>query len=159
MVCCAREQNKKIINNINVLINRALTIVYWKKKSALNVWSWDLVHEKTSQLSSHTPLAYLLTFYPGLILKCIHWKKYDDSVRKLKIENKYFDVESLYLYKFCLFMFKFKNNLLPASFKDYCKNVKCIHNYHTRSSETNYFLPRFNNKSGQKFLAYQGSKL
>ena len=28
-----------------------------------------------------------------------------------------------------------------------------------RSSETNYFLPKFNTKSGHKLLAYQGSKL
>ena len=29
----------------------------------------------------------------------------------------------------------------------------------TRSSQTNNFLLRFNNKSGHKLLAYQGSKL
>ena len=46
MACCAGEgQIKKCINNINVLINRA-------------IW-------------------------------CIHYMKYDDSVKKLKTEKKY----------------------------------------------------------------------
>ena len=56
-------------------------------------------------------------------------------------------------------MFKFNNSLLPASCNGYFKSVKIIHKYNTRSLETNYFLPRFNNKSGHKLLAYQGSKL
>ena len=56
-------------------------------------------------------------------------------------------------------MFKFKNDLLPANFDYYFNSIKNIHNYHTRSSETNFFLPRFNNKSGHKLLAYQGSRL
>ena len=53
-------------------------------------------------------------------------------------------------------MFKFKNNLLPDSFNDYFKSVKYVHSYHSWSSETNYFLPRFDSKSGHKLLAYQG---
>ena len=56
-------------------------------------------------------------------------------------------------------MFKFNNNLLPASFYEYFKSIKKFHNYHTKSLETIYFLPRFKNKSGHKLLAYQGSKL
>ena len=35
--------------------------------------------------------------------------------------------------------------------------MKNTHNYHT--SETNFFLPRINNKYGHKSLAYQGSNL
>ena len=66
---------------------------------------------------------------------------------------------SLYLYELGLFIFKFNNNLLPASLNNYFKSVKKIHNYLTRSSEINYFLPNFNNKSGYKLLAYQGSLL
>ena len=56
-------------------------------------------------------------------------------------------------------MFKFNNNLLPDNFKNYYKSVKNVHNYHTRSSETNFFLPRFNSKIGHKSLSFQGSKL
>ena len=112
---CWGRANKKCINDINVLINRAL--------------------------------------------RCIHYMKYDDSVRKLKTEKKILNVESLYLYELGIFMFKFKNNLLPANFNCYFKSIKNIHNYHTRSSEINFFLPRFNNSSGHKLLAYQGSRL
>ncbi len=63
------------------------------------------------------------------------------------------------MYELGIFMFKFNNKLLPANFNDYFKSIKNIHNYHTRSSETNFFLPRFNNKSGHKLLAYQSSRL
>ena len=54
-------------------------------------------------------------------------------------------------------MFKFNNNLLPASKKSYFKSAKNIRSYHTRFSETNHFLPRFNNKRGYKLLAHQGN--
>ena len=63
------------------------------------------------------------------------------------------------LYELVLFIFKFNKNLLPASFSDYFESVKNILNYHTRYSKTNFFLPSFNNKSGHKLLAYQGSEL
>ena len=56
-------------------------------------------------------------------------------------------------------MLRFNNNLLPANFNDYFKSVKNIHSCHTRSSETNVFLPRFNRKIGNKSLSYQGRKL
>ena len=56
-------------------------------------------------------------------------------------------------------MFKFNNNLLPASFNDYFQSVKSIHRYHTRSLKTVYFLPRLNKKSGPKYSAYKGSLL
>ena len=84
--------------------------------------------------------------------------KYDNTVRKKKLKKK-LNVKSLYLYELGIFMFKFKNNLLPANFNCYFKSIKNIHNYHTRSSEVNIFLPRFNNSSGHKLLAYQGSRL
>ena len=56
-------------------------------------------------------------------------------------------------------MFKFNNNLLPDNFNNYYKNVKNVHNYHTKSSEICFFLPRFNSKIGHKSQSYQGSKL
>ena len=56
-------------------------------------------------------------------------------------------------------MFKFNNILLPDNFKNYYKIVKNVHNYYTRSSETNFLQPRFNSKIGHKPLFYQGSKL
>ena len=56
-------------------------------------------------------------------------------------------------------MFNFNNNLLPANFDNYYKSVKNVHNCHMKSSETNFFLPRFNSKIGHKSLSYQGSKL
>ena len=56
-------------------------------------------------------------------------------------------------------MFEFNNKLLRVSFNNYFKSVRNVHSYHTRPSETSYFLPRFNNKNGHKYLAYQGIKL
>ena len=55
-------------------------------------------------------------------------------------------------------MFKFKNDLLSDNFDYYFNSIKNIHNYYTRSLETNFFLPRFNNEGGHKFLAYQGKR-
>ena len=92
-------------------------------------------------------------------LSCIQYKKYDNSVRKLNTVKKILNVESLYLCELGCCIFKFNNNFLPPRFNDYFISVKNIHNYHTKSSETNYFLPRLNNNRGHKLLAYKGSKL
>ena len=56
-------------------------------------------------------------------------------------------------------MFKFNNNLSPDNLKNYYKSVNNVYSYHTRSSDTIFFLPRFNSKVGHKSLSYQGSKL
>ena len=49
--------------------------------------------------------------------------------------------------------------MLWTSFDNFFKRGKNIHDYLTRSAETNNFLPRFNNKSVYKFLAYVGNEL
>ena len=92
-------------------------------------------------------------------LRCIHYKKYNESVSNLKITKKVLNVENLFKYELGVFMFKFINNLLPINFRCYFKSINKVHNHSTRTSKTNFFLPRFNNKYGHKSLAYQGSKL
>ena len=92
-------------------------------------------------------------------LRCIHHKKYDESVRKIRLEKKLLNVKSMFFHELGLFMFKFKNNMLPSNFNNYFKSIKNVHKYNTRSSKINFFLPRYNKNSGQKSLAYQGSKL
>ena len=64
VLLCWERANRNCINDTNVLVNRAL--------------------------------------------RCIHYKKHDDSVRKLKTEKK--NVESLCLYELRFFSFKFNNN-------------------------------------------------
>ena len=73
---CAGRANKKFINDINILINREL--------------------------------------------RCIHFKKYDDSLRELKTQKKILDVKSLYIYEVGLFVFS--NNLLSPNFDNLYKS-------------------------------------
>ena len=73
---CVGRANKKFINDINILINRALI--------------------------------------------CIHFNKYDDSLRELKSQKKILDVKSLYIYEVGLFMFN--NNLLSPNFDNLYKS-------------------------------------
>ena len=56
-------------------------------------------------------------------------------------------------------MFKFVHNFLPVNFKCYFKNITKIPSHSTRSSKTNFFLPRFKSSNSHKLLAYQGSTL
>ena len=56
-------------------------------------------------------------------------------------------------------MFKYINHFLPVNFNCYFKSINKVHSHSTRSSKTNFFLPRFNNKYGLQSLSYQGSKL
>ena len=62
-------------------------------------------------------------------LRCIHYKKYDDSVRELKTQKKILDVESLYLYELGLLMIKFNKKFLPSNSDNYYKSVKNVYNH------------------------------
>ena len=92
-------------------------------------------------------------------IRCIHFKKYNESVSNLKITKKVLNVENLFKYELGVFMFKYINNFLPVNFNCYFKSINKVHSHSTRSSKTNFFLPRFNNKYGLQSLSYQGSKL
>ena len=56
-------------------------------------------------------------------------------------------------------MHKFVNGKLPSSFDDYFFEIKTKHNYHTRASTHNLFLPRKNSRKGSNGLSYLGPKI
>ena len=56
-------------------------------------------------------------------------------------------------------MHKYKNIFLLVNFNDCFKTIDKVYNHLTKSSKTNFFLPRFHSDYGHKSLAYQGSRL
>ena len=59
-----------------------------------------------------------------------------------------------------IFMYKFKNQLLPDNFKVFFTSVKETHNYNTRlSSRMTYALPKTRTNYGILNIRYQGAKI
>ena len=156
------------VETVKTKLQKALGILY-KTRHFLNEKSLYLIFN--SLFMSHVRYGLLcygrtnkqnlndINVLMNKALRCIHHKKYDESVRKIRLEKKLLNVKSMFFHELGLFMFKFKNNMLPSNFNNYFKSIKNVHKYNTRSSKINFFLPRYNKNSGQKSLAYQGSKL
>ena len=52
-------------------------------------------------------------------LRCIHYKKYNESVRNFKVIKNISNIENLFKSELEIFMFNFINKFLPVNFKCY----------------------------------------
>ena len=73
------------------------------------------------------------------VLRCIHYKIYDESVWNLNITKWVLIVENLFKYEEGVFMYKLKNDILLVNFKFYFTNIHKIHNHLTISFQKNFF--------------------
>ena len=95
-------------------------------------------------------------------IKCINFK--DPRLReketlKLFHKDKILQVNDMFKLELAKFMYKYYNRLLPANFNRYFTSVDSIHNYNTRASGKNYFVPRKDKTKGLSCLSYRGAKL
>ena len=89
------------------------------------------------------------------ILRIITFSGRRTNLAKLYMNMNVLPVSKLYLWEVCKFVFKFKENLLPVNFSLYFNKIKSVHSYGTRSSQTNYFLPRVATQGAKKSLRYK----
>ena len=70
---------------------------------------------------------------------------------------KFFDEVTVHI---AVFMYKFKNQLLPTNFNVFFTSIKETHNYNTRlSSRMTYALPKTRTNYGIFNIRYQGAKI
>ena len=70
---------------------------------------------------------------------------------------KLFDEVTVHI---AVFMYKFKNQLLPTNFNVFFTSIKETHNYNTRlSSRMTYALPKTRTNYGIFNITYQGAKI
>jgi hypothetical protein len=55
-------------------------------------------------------------------------------------------------------MFKYYKKLLPPTFDRYFISLASVHNYNTRASDKNFFIPRKNKNKGLSSLSFLGAK-
>ena len=80
-----------------------------------------------------------------------------DEAKKKQIVIKLFDEVTFHI---AVFMYKFKNQLLPSNFDVFFTSVKETHNYNTRlSSRMTYALPITRTNYGIFNIRYQGAKI
>ena len=95
-------------------------------------------------------------------IKCINFKGLrlrEKETLKLFRKDKILQVNDMFKLELAKFMYKYYNRLLPANFNRYFTSVDSIHNYNTRASGKNYFVPRKDKTKGLSCLSYRGAKL
>ena len=73
-------------------------------------------------------------------LRCMHFKKWNESIRSIKTTKKILNVKNMFKYDLGVFMYKFRRNMLPVNFKPYYTEINKIHQHLTRFSAENYFF-------------------
>ena len=73
-------------------------------------------------------------------LRCMYFKKWDESIKSIKITKKILNVKNMFKYDLGVFMYKFRRNMLPVNFKPYFTEINKIHKHLTRFSAENYFF-------------------
>ena len=76
--------------------------------------------------------------------------------KSLKI-IKFFDLITLHI---AIFMYKFHNKLLPATFHSYFTKITSVHNYNTRlAAKQSYYIPRTRTNYGKFNIRFKGPSI
>ena len=108
---------------------------------------------------SKTAMQPLITLFNKAI-KCINFKDFEnEDVLELMHKNKILHINELFKLELAKFMFRYVNRLLPTNFNNFFVPITSIHNYHTRASTNNFFIPRKNKHKGLSALGFLGARL
>ena len=160
---------KAHVDNLKTQVSKTIGILfrirYFLNKNSLNLILQSLIISKINYGILCYGRANKMTLKPintklNLSLRCINFLNrqdkrtdiiyYEQGVLQLK------DMFQLQLAKFC---FKYNKNLLPSSFNNFFIKISSIHQYGTRNSKINFFIPNQNNLSGCRRLQSLGAKL
>ena len=108
---------------------------------------------------SKTYMKPLLSLFNNA-LKCINFcTPKDKNVDRLYHSHNILKVNDMFKLELGKFMYKYNKNMLPNTFTQYFKSTTTVHNYNTRNSKTNYFIPRQKSNKGLSTLSYLEAKL
>ena len=91
-------------------------------------------------------------------LRCINFCGPQEHVEEFLLKDRLLQINELFKMELAKFMYNYNNNL-PNCFNQYFTRITNIHNYNTRASKNNYFMPRKNSVKGQSGLNYLGPRL
>ena len=152
---------KKIKRNIGILckfrhfVNKEILVSLYYALSypflTYGILSWGCTYETNLK-----PIFILLK----KAVRIITFSAYDDSSSPLFKELsiiKLFDLVNLHI---VIFMFKFRNNLLPTAFSLFLKKIQQVHKYNTRlSAKQSYYIPKARTNYGIFNIRFQGPKV
>ena len=108
---------------------------------------------------SKTAMQPLINLF-NKVIKCINFKDFqNEDVLELMHKDKILHINELFKLELAKFMFRYVNRLLPTNFDIFFVPIANIHNYHTRASTNNFFIPRRSKNKSLGALSFLGSKL
>jgi len=135
--------------NSPALVNLYYALIY--PFLIYGVLSWGHTYKTTLQPITvlQKKALRLMDFSPFCAHTSLIFKKYNI----LKLSD---------LVEYCtsIFMYKFKNNILPCNFIDYFKHISEVHSYQTRSAtKQNLYLPKAKTNYGKFNIKFVGTKI
>ena len=127
-------------------------ILCWARSSRTIIGQGERARSSKTSLQ---PLIILL----NKALRCINFCNYRDPVNNLLRNNNILQINELFKLELAKFMYSYNNGSLPNTFKDYFLKINLKHNYETRSSKNDFFIPRKNSSKGLCGLNYLGPRL
>ena len=108
--------------------------------------------------SSKTVIEPLVTL-TNKALRCINFCDPREHVEQFLLKDHLLQVNEIFQMELAKFMYKYNNNSLPVCFNSYFTKVNDQHNYNTRASKSNFFIPRKLCSKGQRSLDFLGPGL
>ena len=100
-----------------------------------------------------------LTILMNKALRCINFCGPREHIENFLLKDHLLQVNEIFKLELAKFMYNYNSNNLPNCFNEYFLKINNKHNYNTRASKYNFFLPRKNSSKGQSSLAYLGPRL
>jgi len=155
------------IGHIESKISSAIGILY-KSRSFLDFCSrkklyFSLIHSHLSYANivwanTHKTKLIKLQCLQNHACKAIHYLSRMDNPSNVMKNMKVLNLEKLNLYQILIFMFKYKNNMLPNSFLDIFSST-FSEKYNLRSNSShNYYMKKTNTRYSEFSIMSQGPK-
>ena len=89
------------------------------------------------------------------IIRLITFSKFKANTSELFKDLKILKCHEIHTYLISQFLYRYRNNLLPSSFKNQFIINHDVHNYNTRSQDK-FHIGKFKTEVGKRFLTYYG---
>ena len=112
--------------------------IIWGNASAIALWPIFKLQKVALRMITNTPRG----------------KSTQNQAKKLRILR----LPDTYTYSSMIFMFKYTNNMMPASLTGLFQKNSAVHSYNTRGA-SNLRIPRVHTLLAEKFITFTGVKL
>ncbi len=93
-------------------------------------------------------------------LRIMNFSNFDEHSGPLFKQLKIIKLTDLVTFEIAIFMMKFHNKILPATFNTFFTPIKCVHNYNTRSAaKQSYYIPKARTNYRLFNIRFRGPKV